>query len=169
MTPHRLALLLGPLVLLAACGSESTGAGERRDAPAAPFGFELAMAGLGEAESKAAEPVSGFAQRQSPLVALNAQALAAKLAQGTTRLIDLRDDDEVADGIIPGAEHIPLGQFDPATLDLSDGREVVLYCRSGNRSAIAGEMLAAATGNVARHLDGGVLAWEASGQPLVKP
>ena len=45
---------------------------------------------------------------------------------------------------------------DPAKLDLSDGREVVLYCRSGRRSAIAGEKLAAATGATANDSGGSV-------------
>ena len=52
---------------------------------------------------------------------------------------------------------------------LSDGREVVLYCRSGRRSAMAGEKLAAVTGEPVEHLEGGMLAWEAAGQPVEKP
>ena len=164
MTPGRLTLLLSPALLLAACGQEQgEGQGKRPDGPSAPFGFELAAASV-SADGDAAVPAAPAA----PLVALTPEELAAKLAEGNIRLIDVRTDAEVAEGTIPGAEHIPLDRFDPAALDLSDGREVVLYCRSGRRSAMAGEELAAHTGAPVEHLDGGILAWEAAGQPVAR-
>lgn len=171
MTPSRLALLLAPalplapaLLALAACGGEQGGPGSKREGPSAPLGFELAFAGTTD-DAAAAVP----APAPAPLVALSPEQLAARIKDGNIRLIDVRTDAEVAEGKIPGAEHIALDKFDPAALDLSDGREVVLYCRSGRRSAIAGEKLAAATGGPVEHLDGGILAWEAAGQPVDKP
>lgn len=165
MTPRRLALLLTPalplasaLLVLSACGGGEPGKpSERQDSRSIPLGFELAMAGTAT-DDGAAVP--------APLVALSPDDLAARLKAGNVRLIDVRTREEVAEGTIPGAEHIPLDQFDPAALDLSDGREVVLYCRSGRRSAIAGEKLAAFTAAPVEHLGGGILAWEAAGQPV---
>lgn len=157
------ALPLAPLLLaLAACGNEQEGAGDR---PSLPLGFELAMAGTAEADD-AAVPVPG---QPAPLITLTPEELAARLAAGNVRLIDVRTDAEVAEGMIAGAEHIPLDQFDPAALDLSDGREVVLYCRSDRRSGKAGERLSAHTGEPVEHLEGGILAWEAAGLPVKKP
>jgi len=170
MTRGRIALLLSPalplaplLLALSACGGEPSENGGKRDAPSAPLGFELAFAGT------AADPAAEPASTQVPLIALSPEELAAKLKDGKVRLIDVRTDAEVAEGTIPGAEHIALDTFDPAKLDLSDGREVVLYCRSGRRSAIAAERLAAATGKPAEHLEGGITAWQAAGQPVDKP
>ncbi|WP_285711382.1 rhodanese-like domain-containing protein [Erythrobacter oryzae] len=163
MRPGRAALLLAPALLLAlsACGDDAGGSKGKRDAPSVPLGFELAFAGTaGEAEA---------APERSALVPLTPEELAAKIAAGNVRLIDVRTDEEVAEGVIPGAEHIALDRFDPAKLDLSDGREVVLYCRSGRRSGMAGEKLAAATGKPVEHLEGGILAWQAAGQPVEKP
>lgn len=97
---------------------------------------------------------------------LDVGTLSGLLDEGNIRLIDVRTDEEVAEGMIPGAEHIALDSFDPAQLDLSDGLEVVLYCRSGRRSAIAAERLAAFTAKPAKHLEGGILAWEGAGLPL---
>ena len=94
--------------------------------------------------------------------------LQALLADGNIRLIDVRRDDEVSQGMIPGAEHIMLDNFDPASLDMSDGREIVLYCRSGRRSGIAAEKLAAFTSKPAKHLQGGILGWQEVGQPISK-
>jgi rhodanese-related sulfurtransferase len=170
MTPRRLAPLLAPalplapaLLLLSACGGDRS---EQREAPAAPLGFELAMAAASAADDSAAVVP---APAPAPLIALTPEELAARLAEGNVRLIDVRTDAEVAEGMIPGAEHIPLDRFDPASLDLSDGREVVLYCRSGRRSGVAGEKLATVTGEAVEHLEGGMLAWEAAGQPVTKP
>lgn len=157
-------LAVPALLALTACGDE------RRDPPSAPLGYELAAAGAtatarsgatdGDAKSVPAVPVG------SPLSDLSPQQLAARLVAGNVRLIDVRTDAEIAEGVIAGAEHIPLDRFDPATLDLSDGREVVLYCRSGRRSAIAGAKLAAVTGKPVEQLAGGILAWEAAKQPI---
>ena len=58
-----------------------------------------------------------------------------------TILIDIRDDDEVSAGMVPGAIHIPMDELltDPHRLPLSqltaDRVEIALYCRSGMRSA----------------------------------
>lgn len=163
MKAGRFLLLLSPALLLAACG-DSQDHGGKRDAPSAPIGFELAMAGAaaaGAGEDTAATTVA-------PLVELTPQQLAEQIKAGKVRLIDVRTPEEVAQGAIAGAENIPLDQFDPAKLGPSDGRKVVLYCRSGKRSAIAGEKFADATGEPVDVLAGGILAWEAAGQPVEK-
>lgn len=157
--PHLLAAFA--LLALAACGGERDGGDEPH---AAPLGFELAFASTGyDGAADAAAPVL------AAVVDLSPDELAARMKAGNVRLIDVRTAAEVAEGTIPGAEHIPLDQFDPARLDFSDGREVVLYCRSGRRSALAGEKLAEATGKPAEHLAGGILAWEAAAQPVTPP
>lgn len=114
----------------------------------------------------AADSEAGAIAAHAALIHLSPAELAARMAAGNVRLIDVRTDVEVAEGAIPGAEHIALDRFDPAKLDLSDGREVVLYCRTGRRSAIAGERLATATGNPVEHLAGGIIAWEDAQQPI---
>lgn len=143
-------VLFLPLVALAAC-APSAEEGEGKRAPASPFGFELAAAQDGPAT-----PVS-------PVIDLAPAELRERLAAGAVRLIDVRTDEEVARGMIPGAEHIALTDFDPAALDLSAEKTVVVYCRSGRRSAKAAEMLAAHSGEPARHLEGGILAWQEAG------
>jgi rhodanese-related sulfurtransferase len=161
MTTARIAPLLLPLVLaLAACGGEP-GKSRQGDAPAGPLGFELAMAATTD---DAAAPLPAPA----PLVSLSPEELAERIKAGNVRLIDVRTDEEVAEGVIPGAEHIALDRFNPAAIAEGDGREVVLYCRSGRRSAIAAEKLAEATGAPVTHLEGGIIAWEAAGQPIAK-
>ena len=153
----RLAAALPPLLALAACGDES--GADSRHAPSAPMGFELAAASTADKAAPAAAPV----------VELSPEALWAQIEAGQVRVIDVRTREEAVAGVIPEAEHIPLDRFDPAKLDLSDGRKVVLYCRSGRRSGIAAEKLAAFTGQPVEHLAGGMLSWEAAGLPVDKP
>lgn len=151
----RTALFL-PLFALAAC-APSDESGEEERAPATPFGFELASAR------------TGFAAPAGPVIDLAPADLRARLGTETLRLIDVRTDAEVAEGMIPGAEHIALDEFDPALLDLSPGETLVLYCRSGRRSEKAARMLAAESGEPVRQLAGGIVAWRDSGGEVVLP
>jgi len=99
------------------------------------------------------------------------------VAQGAV-LLDVREREElVAEGIIPGAVHAPRGTLewsvDPTsprfigTLDPT--RPVVLYCRSGNRSALAAQQLEKMGYGQASSLQGGLLRWKAEGRPVAAP
>lgn len=129
----------------------------------------LALAACTPATAREDTASEAAASPVAEVVAITPSELSTLLEQGNIRLIDVRTDEEVAQGMIAGAEHIPLDRFDPAALDRSDGREVVLYCRSGRRSGIAAERLAAETGETARHLAGGILAWEAAELSVAAP
>lgn len=49
-------------------------------------------------------------------------------------LIDVREDYEVAEGMIKGAKHIPMGEI-PANLEyFNKGKEYIFICRSSRRS-----------------------------------
>ena len=133
---------------LAACGGGADpGGDQRKGGGGAPFGFELAAAATGDAAS-------------APVAELLPDEVARALATGSIRLIDIRTEAEVADGgTIPGAEHIPMDRIDGSVLEKGDGREVVLYCRSGARSLATATRLAAETGKTVTHMPGGILAW----------
>ena len=161
MTSRSTLLAAAAMLALTACGGEQDGNG--KGGPSAPFGFELAMAATPAADDSGTDSAAPLVPT---MIDLTADELAARLKAGNIRLIDVRTDAEVAEGVIPGAEHNALDRFDPASLDLSDGREVVLYCRSGRRSEMAGELLAAVTGKPVEHLAGGITAWEEAGQPI---
>lgn len=88
-------------------------------------------------------------------------------ALGDTPVIDVREDHEVARGMIPGAVHIPLGEL----LERLQGDHaditgpVVVVCQTAVRSRRAAEALRAA-GVEAAILAGGMEAWTA---PTVAP
>ncbi len=74
-------------------------------------------------------------------------------------LIDVREDEEVAQGMIPGALHLPLGQV-PQQLDrIPKEEEVIFICRSGYRSDQACQYLSSLGYKGTTNLIGGMIAW----------
>jgi sulfur-carrier protein adenylyltransferase/sulfurtransferase len=81
-------------------------------------------------------------------------------------LIDVREPYEWQIGQIPGARLIPLGRLAGAMSSLDSTRDIVVYCRSGVRSADATRQLQAA-GFRAANLAGGILRWSDDVDPSV--
>jgi rhodanese-related sulfurtransferase len=92
-------------------------------------------------------------------------AQAAALLEQDAFLLDVREPDEHAGSRIPGATLIPLAEVSGRTDELPAGREIIVYCRSGGRSARATDFLRE-QGFSASNLAGGILAWEKEGRPL---
>ena len=84
--------------------------------------------------------------------------------RSTARILDVREDFEVAEGMIPGALHIPMGQLQARLSELDPGVHVIVVCRSGNRSARVADALNAA-GFSADTMAGGMIAWSRAGLP----
>ncbi|MEL7188022.1 MAG: rhodanese-like domain-containing protein [Pseudomonadota bacterium] len=147
---------------LAACApqSDDDGGGEVLPFP------EMAAAAELEVREGLGQTGADIAAQNDKLIEISAEELAEQLAAENIRLIDVRTDEEVAEGMIPGAEHIAKDDFDPATVLAGDDRPIILYCRSGGRSGQVAEKLAAHTGKPVTHLAGGILAWQASGKDI---
>ncbi len=91
------------------------------------------------------------------------------LAQGKILLIDVREDDEYADGHVAGALLRPLSRFDVGNLPPPSDKTIVMICRSGRRSAAALEMAQAQGRHDMRlHYLGGMLGWGGAGEPIAK-
>ena len=84
----------------------------------------------------------------------------------TAQVVDVREDNEVAQGRIPGSLHIPLGQLGERLGELDRHRPVVAVCRSGNRSGAATQLLTS-VGYTCDNMAGGMLAWQSAGLPTV--
>lgn len=85
--------------------------------------------------------------------------------QAEAQLVDIRTDEERQAAHIPGSMHIPLERLEESAGELDRDRPLVLYCRSGDRSAMAAEAFSA-SGWDATSLQGGILAWSEQGLPL---
>lgn len=73
-------------------------------------------------------------------------------------LIDVREADEVAEGMIPSAIHIPLGEVPERMSELDKEKAYIMICRSGGRSGRATEFLTA-EGYDVTNMVGGMLEW----------
>lgn len=85
-------------------------------------------------------------------------------------ILDVRSQKEFEAGHLPNARHIPLGELDKRTEELSKYRKrpVVVVCQSGSRSAAATSLLHKAGFEQAVNLDEGIVGWEKAGQHLVR-
>ena len=100
--------------------------------------------------------------------------------QTDTLIIDVREPAEFQRGHIPGALHLPRGmlEFDihgmveRTAIDqnkaLAD-QDIVLYCGTGGRSALAAATMTDLGYRNVRSMAGGVVAWNAAGLPLDTP
>lgn len=80
-------------------------------------------------------------------------------------VIDVREPEEVIEGIIPGAVHIPLGEFQSRMNELEKDKKYVIVCHSGSRSGVVTHYLNS-LGYDASNLIGGMLVW--SGDMITK-
>lgn len=100
---------------------------------------------------------------------IDAETLHDFMQQKKLTLVDVRNDDEVARGIIPGAIHISLSMLPVQYEALHVKEPVVLYCHSGIRSAQAAAFIASKGIEDVYNLRGGVLAWANAGFAFNKP
>jgi molybdopterin/thiamine biosynthesis adenylyltransferase/rhodanese-related sulfurtransferase len=77
-------------------------------------------------------------------------------------LVDVREPEEHQAGAIAGSLLVPMATLPGVAASWPKDREIVLYCKSGIRSAAAAEWLLAAGFSRVGHLEGGMEAWEDS-------
>ncbi|WP_085993860.1 rhodanese-like domain-containing protein [Oceanobacillus senegalensis] len=91
---------------------------------------------------------------------ISAKDLQTKLENGEKlNMVDVREDEEVAQGMIPGAKHIRLGELPERLEELEKDKHYYMVCRSGGRSGRATEFLKE-KGYDVTNMAGGMLAWE---------
>ncbi|MEO6803989.1 MAG: rhodanese-like domain-containing protein [Granulicella sp.] len=84
-----------------------------------------------------------------------------------SRLIDVREYPEFAEGHIEGAELVPLGTLDRASEGWDRAESLTLVCRTGRRAEQARQTLAAKGFQGLSVHEGGIEAWSRDGKPLL--
>lgn len=84
-------------------------------------------------------------------------------------VIDVRAPEEYAAGHVPGAINIPHDQVASRLAEVPKDKDVVLYCRSGRRSALAGEVLAGNGYTRLQLMQGDMPGWTAKGWSVETP
>ncbi|MEJ2692238.1 MAG: rhodanese-like domain-containing protein [Candidatus Thiodiazotropha sp.] len=100
---------------------------------------------------------------------IDAYELQTRIAEGDDfLLLDIRSAGEIAQGVLPGAEHLPMHLIPLRVSELPKERDLILYCHSGARSYHACAYLAQQGHENVINLSGGILAWARSGNQLAK-
>ncbi|WP_420176179.1 rhodanese-like domain-containing protein [Luteococcus sp. OSA5] len=116
------------------------------------------------------------ARAEEQITTLDAEQVHAILDDPQVLLVDIRDVRELErEGQLPGAVHAPRGMLefwvDPESPyykpKLDDGRQLVLYCGSGWRSALSAAALREMGRDDVSHLGGGFSGWKKAGLPVV--
>ena len=103
----------------------------------------------------------------APLPAeINVAQAAQKRDEGAF-ILDVREPSEWVSFHIPGATLIPLGELPARLSEVPKDREIVVVCRSGNRSQTGRDILIEAGFAKATSMAGGVNDWQAQGLPIV--
>lgn len=91
---------------------------------------------------------------------ITAAELAKRLKSGRLPyLLDVREPHELSISSLPGAVNLPLGQLAGQMSELDPNQEIIIFCKSGIRSARALEILLGAGFRNVKHLQGGINAW----------
>ena len=90
---------------------------------------------------------------------------------GRAILIDIREPDEHATGVAPGAMLLPMRQLGRrlAEIPTDPSRPVLLICRTQNRSSATLRALREHGYGHVRYVHGGMSEWARRGWPMVKP
>ena len=98
-----------------------------------------------------------------------------RLSHAGTLVVDIRDIRELNAGTVSGAFHAPRGMLefwvDPASpyhkpVFADEGKEYILFCGAGWRSALAAKALQDMGMTNVAHIDGGWAAWVQAGAPV---
>lgn len=83
-------------------------------------------------------------------------------------LVDVREQNEYDEVHADGAELLPLSELETRYAELPKDRPLLMICRSGARSARAGEYLLANGYDDVTNVTGGTLAWVEADLPAVR-
>jgi rhodanese-related sulfurtransferase len=80
-------------------------------------------------------------------------------------MLDVREIEEWEEFHMPGATLIPLGELEARLDEVPADQEIVVVCRSGNRSATGRDILKNAGFSQVTSMAGGMRAWSDAGYP----
>lgn len=84
-------------------------------------------------------------------------------------IVDIRDDDDVKAGRVPGSVHLEIELLDARLAELPQGKKIVLVDMHGKQTQVVGRFLAAKGFRDVSRLDGGFVGgWIKAGYPIAR-
>lgn len=112
------------------------------------------------------QQIRSAGRRLGAMRTIDAAGLAAKLATGGARVIDVRGTSEWTKGHLPNATHVYLGELEQRTASSSRDDAIVVHCETGTRASIAASLLMARGFSDVTVLNGGYVGWRKAGFPV---
>ncbi|WP_425258703.1 rhodanese-like domain-containing protein [Rubrivivax sp. RP6-9] len=108
---------------------------------------------------------------QASADAVSLEVARAELESGRAVLIDIREPEEHATGVAPGAQLLPMRQLSRrlAEVPVDPAQPVLLICNTQNRSSATLRALRERGYGHVRYVDGGMREWARRGWPMVPP
>lgn len=117
----------------------------------------------GAGETAVAEPDIDLATLPDQV---DVQTVSSIKDQENVLVLDVREKWEYDEGHIPGVTLIPMGEVSSRLDEIPTDKEVIVTCRSGNRSGQITDYLRQQGFDNVHNMEGGILAWEAAGLPV---
>lgn len=113
--------------------------------------------------------VSCFNTRNENIHVISPEEMQSLLDLEEVQLVDVRTPEEVKEGYIENAQNIDYYSptFDTDILKLDKTKPVIVYCKSGGRSAKCAEKLIEAGFVKVYDLDGGISQWKHQGNKII--
>ena len=131
---------------------------------------DLAMIGLdrvaGYFTARAVEAWKAEGRETGSVRQIGSRELAARMAAGEVRVLDVRGAAEWEAGHLPGVPNIPVGYLADRLDEVPTDRPLVLHCQGGARSAIAASVLQTRGVADVLNLTGGYREWVERGNPV---
>lgn len=94
---------------------------------------------------------------------VDVQTVATIKERSDVVVLDVREQWEYDEGHIPGVTLIPMGEVSSRLSEIPTDKEVIVTCRSGNRSGQVTDFLREQGFDNVHNMEGGIVAWEAAG------
>ncbi|MCP4427684.1 MAG: rhodanese-like domain-containing protein [Chloroflexi bacterium] len=120
----------------------------------------------GGGEAAVAEPLAAAEESLTLGPSINVKTVNAIKDRDDVFLIDVREQWEYDEKHIPDITLIPLGDIPARIKELPADKEIIITCRSGNRSGQATAFLRDQGLENVHNMEGGIVAWEAAGFPV---
>ena len=110
------------------------------------------------------------ANAKSRIQEISVEQAKQAIENGEVTLLDARSDMEWAAGHLPGANHADRGRLEFVIHQMLPNldQNIIIYCRSGGRSALAADVLQTMGYTNVQSLAGGITAWQEYGFPITE-
>ena len=101
---------------------------------------------------------------------LTAKEAKELIERGEVLVLDVRTPKEFHDGHLKGAKLIPVQQLDGRASEIEEheDKDILLYCRSGNRSTVAAEILRRRGFRRLHNMRHGIRGWLREGYEIIR-